>query len=557
MDRGSTRIASFALLAWLAAGSALAQERLLSVVEIEQRVEALFEKWNRSDTPGCALGVGRQGETLLSRAWGMADLEHEVRNTPATIFEAGSVSKQFTAAAVLLLAQERKLALDDAARKYIPELPDYGTPLSVEQMLHHTSGLRDWGSVAGIAGWPRWTRVHTHAHVLDIVGRQRALNFAPGSEHAYCNTGYNLAAILVERRSGQGFAEFTRQRIFEPLEMRSTSWRDDHARIVKGRAIAYDARGDDYATEMPFENVHGNGGLLTTVGDLLKWNRNFVSTTVGGSELVKQQLTKGKLASGREIAYARGLYVTSYRGIPEVSHSGSTAGYRAFLARYPDQDLSVALLCNAGDANAARLVHGVAELFLGLTAEPPRAGVEVPIPLVGPDSRELLPKSGLYRNVKTGEALSIVLDSGALRYERGPVLIGVSKTRFRLPNGSLVDFEVGRDGRPIRVWTTSPLGDVEEHEPVARMRPTAEQLVDLQGSYWSEEAEVTLTVAVDGGELKLKRRPATVFTLKPLYADAWEAPFGMVRFRRDSAERVVGLSVTVPRVRDMRFERTP
>jgi CubicO group peptidase (beta-lactamase class C family) len=549
VDRSWRRGAAFALFALLGAGSAQTQARLSSPGEIEQRVEMLFERWNRSDSPGCALGVGRQGETLLARAWGMADLEHEVRNTPETIFEAGSVTKQFTAAAVLLLAREGRLSLADPVRKYFPELPDYGVRLTVEHMLHHTSGLRDWGSVAGIAGWPRWTRVHTHAHVLDIVSRQKALNFEPGSEHSYCNTGYNLAAMLVGRRSEQSFVEFTAKRIFEPLEMRSTSWRDDHTRIVKGRAIAYSAQGDEYATEMPFENVHGNGGLLTTVGDLLKWNRNFVTATVGGAELVQQQLTKGRLDNGREIAYARGVYVTSYRGVPEVSHSGSTAGYRAFLARYPDQDLSIALLCNAANANATRLAHQVAELYLGLPTQPPQGGITI-------DPRALASFAGLYRQLKTGEAASIVWDQGVLRYEGGPQLTPIAKTRFRLPNGSLVDFEVGSDGRPRRLIVTTLEGEVEEGEPVARDRPTTERLRDLAGSYWSEEAEVSFTIAVDRGELKLKRRPASVFTLKPLYADAWEAPFGMVRFRRDAAQRVVGLSVSVPRVRDMRFERT-
>ncbi len=190
------------------------------------RVDRIFERWNTKESPGCAVGVERDGRTILSRAYGMADLEHDVVNSPATIFEAGSVSKQFTAAAIQLLAMQGELSLDDEVRKHVPELPDYGAPLTIRHMMTHTSGLRDWGSIAGISGWPRGARAHTHAHVLDIVSRQRALNFPSGSEYSYSNTGYNLQAMIVERVSGMPFAEFTRWHLFEPLGMTNTQWRD-------------------------------------------------------------------------------------------------------------------------------------------------------------------------------------------------------------------------------------------------------------------------------------------------------------------------------------------
>ena len=182
------------------------------------RVDAVFSKYSAS-TPGCAVGVAEHGKPTLAKGYGSADLEHDVRITPDTIFEAGSVSKQFTAASILLLARDGKLSLDDPARKYLPELPDYGKLLTIRHMLNHTSGLRDWGSVAAIGGWPRTTRVHTHANVLEIVSRQESLNFPPGSRWSYTNTGFNLAAIIVERVSGQSFQDFTRARLFGPLGM--------------------------------------------------------------------------------------------------------------------------------------------------------------------------------------------------------------------------------------------------------------------------------------------------------------------------------------------------
>ncbi len=328
------------------------------------KVDAVFARWT-STTPGCAVGIGVDGRSVLERAYGMADLEHDVPNKPDTIFEAGSVSKEFTAMTVLLLAADGKLSLDDPVRKYVPEIPDYGVPLTIRHMLTHTSGLRDWGNLAGIAGWPRTTRVHTHAHVLEILSMQKALNFKPGTHYSYSNSNFNLAAIIVSRVSGMSFADFSQKRVFQPLGMTHTSWRDDYTRIVRNRAIAYSGTGAGLRQDMPFENVHGNGGLLTTVGDLLKWNENFASPKVGDAALVTLQQTVGKFPSGAAQTYAIGLFIGKYKGLPEVQHSGSTAGYRAYLTRFPEQHLSVAVLCNAGSADATTAAHAVADLYLG------------------------------------------------------------------------------------------------------------------------------------------------------------------------------------------------
>ena len=330
----------------------------------ETAVDAIFSRWSTT-TPGCAVGVAVGGKPVLMKAYGMADLERGVPNTPETIFEGGSVAKQFTAMAILLLAADGRLSLDDEVRKHVPELPDYGTSLTIRHLLTHTSGLRDWGSVAAIAGWPRTTREYTHADVLDILSRQRSLNFAPGTDWSYSNSGFNLAAIIVDRVSGMPFAEFSKRRIFTPLGMTNTQWRDDHRRIVKGRAIAYSTASSGYEIEMPFENVHGNGGLLTTVGDLLKWNENFVKPKVGDAPLLAEQQRPGKLKSGRDLDYALGLYVRPLDGIKNVYHSGSTAGYRAHLNRFPDTNTSVAVLCNGSDGDATRSANDVSRLYLG------------------------------------------------------------------------------------------------------------------------------------------------------------------------------------------------
>jgi CubicO group peptidase (beta-lactamase class C family) len=412
------------LLVLLAVSAVAVTAATQSAVDVPAaKVDAVFARWT-TETPGCAVGVAKNGAPVLEKAYGMADLEHGVPNRADTIFEAGSVSKQFTAAAVLLLAQEGKLSLDDPARKYVPELPDYGAPLTIRHMLQHTSGLRDWGEVAAIAGWPRTTRAHTHAHALDIISRQQALNFTPGSQYSYSNSGYNLAAIIVSRVSGMSFAEFSRQRIFEPLGMRRTSWRDDHRRIVKDRAIAYSAAGTGYRLNMPFEDVHGNGGLLTTVGDLLKWNENFVTPKVGDAAFVALQQEPGRFNDGKAHTYAMGLMVRPYKGVPEVAHSGSTAGYRAHLTRFPDQRLSVAVLCNASNGAATQYAMSVADMYLaGSIQTTTGEQANRPRPETKPysaDPKDLASSVGTYHSDEAEVTYEVAMDADALVIKRRP-----------------------------------------------------------------------------------------------------------------------------------------
>ena len=507
-----------------AVSSAIAAAAVMSVLAAAAApttVDEVFAKYTAS-TPGCAVGVAGDGKRVVIKGYGMADLEHDVPIGEDTIFEAGSVSKQFTAAAMLLLAREGKLSIDDPVRKYVPEVPDYGSPLTIRHMLNHTSGLRDWGSVEDIAGWPRTSRVYTHAHVLDIVSRQKALNFTPGTQWSYSNTGFNLAAVIVSRVSGRPFADFVRDRIFKPRGMTRTSWRDDFTRIVKGRAMAYAERNGGFRTQMPFENVYGNAGLLTTVGDLLKWNENFTTPVVGDRAFVEEQQRPGTFTNGTPHIYAFGLYSRKYRGVREVGHSGSTAGYRAFLARYPDQHLSVAVLCNVASANGTTLARQVAEIYLGERLTSPTSTAST--------TEQVAAAPGLYRSTLTGDT------------------IGGERTQL----GS-------------RIWTfdargataTNEHGVKEFYERVERATPTAQELQAYAGAYASDEAETVLTAVVEKGQLILKRRPDTSIALTPLYADAFSGPrIGTIIFRRDSTGRVNALSVVQDRVWDLRFSRT-
>jgi CubicO group peptidase (beta-lactamase class C family) len=506
--------------------------------------EALFSRWTTA-TPGCAVGVSVNGKPVLEKAYGMADLEHDVPNRPDTIFEAGSVSKQFTAAAVLLLARDGKLTLDDPVRKYIPELPDYGTPITIRQMLQHTSGLRDWGNVEDIAGWPRGTRVYTHAHVLDILGRQKHLNFTPGTRWSYSNSGYNLAAILVSRVSGDSFAEFSRKRIFEPLGMTRTSWRDDYSRIVKGRAVAYAESDGRYHADMPFENIHGNGGLLTTVGDLLRWNENFVAPKIGDAAFVELMQTPGRLSGGEAFYYAYGLGIGKYKGLREVRHSGTTASYRAFLARFPDPHVSVAVLCNAGDSTPRQTLHQVADLYLGDAIK--AAPVPAFVPVAAADLDAIV---GMYRNVERGDVLNIERAGGTIRFEGESPLIAQSPRRFTDDDGTVIEFD-GNGHAAIDEGAGAPV----RLERVAVVRPGAAELEALAGTYASDEAETTFALRVRDGVLEAAQRPDKVYRLTPLYADAFSSDLGTIIIRRDGQGHPNAFSVVEDRVWDLRFQR--
>jgi CubicO group peptidase (beta-lactamase class C family) len=482
---------------------------------------------------------------VLEKGYGMADLEHDIPNTADTIFETGSIAKQFTAAAVLLLVADGKLSLDDPVRKYIPELPDYGTPLTIRHMLTHTSGLRDWGSVAAIGGWPRTTRVHTHAHVLDIVSRQKFLNFLPGTRYSYSNTGYNLAAIIVARTSGMSFAEFTRTRIFEPLAMTRSSWRDDFTRIVKKRSIAYEEQSEGFKTLMPFENVYGNGGMLTTVGDLLKWNENFVSPKVGSAAQSARQQQRDRFNDHREHGYALGLMIGTYKGVREVSHSGSTAGYSTFLARYPDQHVSVAALCNV-TTSATNFAHAVADLYLGEAVRPstpPRQSHTM-------SAQEVAGVVGLYRDTSIGTTVSLVSDGKGLRLQPGPALVPRSGSSLITSTGQTWAFD-GHGG----ATATDEFGTVDTYERVDPAKPTPQQLAALAGRYSSQEADAVFEVQLEGAMLTLKRGPDTKIALTPLYADAFSSSLGTIVFHRDRYGRPADFSVIQARVWDLRFTK--
>jgi CubicO group peptidase (beta-lactamase class C family) len=379
------------------------------------RVDDLFRKMDTTVTPGCALAVVKDGRILYQRGYGMADLEHNVPITPATVFHVASMSKQFTAASIVLLVQEGKLSLDDPVRKYLPELPDFGVPITIRQLIYHTSGLRDQWDLLGLAGWRYSLDLITDEDVLAVMSRQRDLNFPPGSRHLYSNTGYTLLAQIVKRVSGQSFREFTTSHMFQPLQMNNTHFRDDHAEVVKNIAYGYQpAKGTFLISITNFDTV-GATSLLTTVEDLALWDENFYHPRVGGPAMISQLQERGKLNNGEQLDYAFGLEIGTYRGLATVDHTGGDAGYRSDMIRFPEQHFTAECLCNSAAADPSQLTRRVAEIYLAKEMKPAEAARVENEKGVQLTPEQLISKVGTYLNPENADILRITVKGDKLQ----------------------------------------------------------------------------------------------------------------------------------------------
>ncbi|HEX4683460.1 MAG TPA: serine hydrolase domain-containing protein [Gemmatimonadaceae bacterium] len=350
------------------AATSAAQAASRSVPDsVAAKIDAVYDRYSGADAPGCAVGVFQNGRIAFEKGYGSANIEYGVPITPTSPFIMGSVSKQFTAAAIALLVEDGRLRLDDEVHKYVPELRDYGKPITIDQLVHHTSGIRDFWTLVQTADM-RNDDGYAVDDILRLASRQRHLNFDPGAEYNYSNTGYVLLGVIVRRVSGKSLRQFADERIFGPLGMTHSHFHDDHNEPVPGRVIAYDpapsgSRGP-WKIDVWANDVVGQGGLMTTVEDLQKWDENFYTGTVGGPAFLARQLQQGVLNDGTRLAYAFGLEVGEYRGLRLVEHSGSTGGYRTDIARFPERHTTVATMCNVSTADTPALAHAVADAVL-------------------------------------------------------------------------------------------------------------------------------------------------------------------------------------------------
>ena len=394
-------------------------------------IDALFAPWDRPDSPGCAVGLVQNGELVHQRGYGMADLENNHPLTGQSVFYIASVSKQFTAACIVLLTQQGKLALDDDIRLYMPEMPAYDAPITIRHLIHHTSGLRDYLDLMGMAGRD-FEGPMSNADGLALLIRQRGLNFPPGQRHLYCNSGYKLMAEIVGRVSGLSLRQYARRHIFAPLGMERTHFDDDNSPTVADRVISYQTNDEDGFT--PFKKaftIVGSGGLLTTVEDLVRWDRNFVDPQVGGPDFLEQMHTCGSLDDGTQLDYACGLTIGQYKGLPTVGHGGGMLGFSTHFLRFPDQGFTAIVLGNLAGLEVGNLSRKCADIHLA-------------------DHYDLAELAGSYRSEELDVTWEFTVEGGDLLL-CGPrpqpeVLQYAGPDQYRL-KGTTIDFCRSGDGK--------------------------------------------------------------------------------------------------------------
>ena len=528
----------------------------------QQQVDALFARWNKTDTPGAAVEVVEDGRVVYRHGFGMADIEQGRRITPSTPFHVASLSKQFTAFAVLLLAQDGKLSLDDDVRRYLPELPDFGHAIRIRQLLDHTSGLRDHMNLLSMAGW-RMEDVITREDAMGLVRRQRGLNFAPGSEFEYSNTGYMLLGMIVERVSGQSLAAFCRERIFDPLGMKGTFFHERYSTLVPGRARSYQpSAGTGYEGVPLLYSIVGPSNLFTTADDLVLWEKNFDDARVGGKSLLARMQTPGKLDDGSALDYADGLFVGDYRGLKTVDHNGADAGFRSYALRFPDQHLAIVVLGNGADVQATGLGLRIADIYL----EGQLDAQAVPVPdytgsvEVKIDPARLDALVGTYA-LDNGSAITFAKDHDHLvgwtaGDDRMAFYPSGDREFFAKVTNARFTFDApGANGKsPGGTWQKNTRSRKATRIPPVEF--TDGERKAIEGEYYSDELHALYTVSVEEGSVVL-HSPRGDIPLASFEKDSsfgpW--PFGLVRFQCPPQGACTGFTATEDRARDISFTK--
>jgi CubicO group peptidase (beta-lactamase class C family) len=532
------------------------------VTDLSAQVDKIFAQFNKPDSPGCALAVIKESQIIYKRGYGMADLDHDIPIKPDTPFHVASLSKQFTAFAILLLAQQGKLSLDDKVQKYITELREFDQPITIRHLLHHTSGVRVQWNLLIMSGWRLGEDVVRDDDILDLVSRMKELNFKPGDQHLYCNTGYTLLAYIVKRVGGQSLREFAEANIFKPLGMTRTIFRDDHAIVVKGQAYAYNPGPNGaFKLSVPNYDTVGPSSLVTTVEDLARWDQNFYDKKVGGDWVIEQMQIRGQLNDGEQIPYARGVVISSYKGLKVVEHSGGDAGYRSHLMRFPDQRFSVACLCNHGGTNPALFARRVTDVYLTSVLAPEPTKPASPIAAVTLTEQELKNKVGAYWDATSEEMGRISINDGKLQLSVTGLnarLDPVEANRFRVAEPPVeAVFEASPEGSPLRLILNIPNRKTIKMDAM----PPADisKLSEYEGAYYSEEIDSMYRVALKDGNLVVTRKKAGPTQLTPRFRDAFGSPgiLGVFRFTRDAQNRVNGFRLSAGRIRNFLFVKQP
>jgi CubicO group peptidase (beta-lactamase class C family) len=525
---------------------------------LDKQIDAIFKGWDASNTPGASVAVIRHGKLVFAKGYGVANLEYNIPIKPDTIFHVASVSKQFTAMAVVLLESDGKLALDDDVHKYLPELPDYGNKITIRNLLQHTSGIRDQWQTLALAGWNLQDLI-TQDQALRLIFRQKELNFPPGTRNLYSNAGFTLLAEIVARVSGMPFPQFCAERIFTPLHMTRTHFHQDLTQLVPGRAYSYSNAGAGFAAAPLNYAIVGATSLFTTASDLALWLDNFRDPRLGGPAAIARMQEEGVLADGKKTHYGLGIALDPYRGLKAISHGGGDAGYRSEVIWFPEQELGVAVVSNLGSFNPDKSAKAVAEIYIGDKMTPQEAKQSPEPKYVTMDPEELAKFAGTYPLPKIGQTLNAVVKdgklwAGGLQLELHPVGQGLFYCKEIQAD---IEFSPQEHGG-MHVKITQP-GAVNEGERVPAAAVAADFL-PYTGVYWSDELETQYTFLVRDGTLYARHAHHGEIALAPATKDQfssgwWFAP--EVKFVKDAGGNISGVTLGGGRVTAVAFTRKP
>lgn len=532
-----------------------------------EQVDELFTMWDTNNTPGAAIAIVKDGAIIYKKDYGISNLEYDIPITASSIFHVASVSKQFTVFSILLLEKQGKLNLDDDIRKYIPEVPDFGKKITLKHLASHTSGLRDQWNLLLMAGW-RMDDVITKEHVLKLVSKQKELNFNPGDEYAYCNTGFTLLAEVVSRISDMSFAEFTKTNIFEPLKMNNTLFYDDHEKIVKDRVYSYSSGPNGYKKSvLNYANV-GATSLFTTVEDLSLWTMNFSDIKVGDAAIINKMNTPAMLNDGKTFGGALGQFVGYYKGLNEIQHGGADAGYRSYLTRFPDENFAVVVFSNSAEFNADRMAHKVVDIYLKdkIKTEDKQKEVkdlkeENALEFVAIDQNiiatyvgdfELQP--GFVIKISEKDGLLSALATGQSEVSLTPI----STTEYMVEGvEAKVEF-ITNGGEKVNLFKLHQDGQIMDAKRVEAFDKTAVNLSDFSGAYYSEELSTSYSFKIVEDALVAKHSRWSDFNLNPIKKDMFTGEawfFGQVEFIRDANNSITGCKISNGRVRNLYFKK--
>lgn len=511
---------------------------------LSKKVDAIFTEYDKPNSPGCALAILKDGKIIYKRGYGTSNLEYNIPISPSSIFHIASVSKQFTAAAIIRLSMEGKLSLNDDIRKYIPEVPDFGYKITFNNLIHHTSGIRDQWVLQWLAGWRR-DDVITEKDILDMLSRQKTLNFPPGDEYSYCNTGFTLAAVAVKRITGVSLREYADSVFFKPLGMTNTHFHNDHSEITFNRTSAYrkDEQGK-FKISIPVFDNYGATSLFTTVEDLAKWDENFYTKKIGGEAFINLMQTTGFLNNKTPENYAAGLTISNYKGYKTVEHSGADAGYRSNFIRFPEEHFSVVILANLSSINPSLLSYKVADLFF--------KDKRIPQPTFKQDNNIVKGWAGDYFDIKTQSLLKINFKNEKL-YIGSSELIATGNNTFNTTNSlSTLSFTKNSIDTQLQVFTEGEGPTM--YKKVNKIAFPASNLEEYKGKFYSSELDTKYIVSIKDSSLVIKIPRNDEVKLSPLLEDIFTGNF-LIRFQRNKNNKIEGFFLSAGRVRNLYFSK--